>query len=153
MNPPLSLKAQQIAEACHLAFSELGVSVQAVYLHGSWGTGYERADSDIDLALLCQSPIDLKRRVHIEEALRRQMAVNVDIDMVEIDMADLRRTDTVFAAHVVVEGRRLLVVDRPATEQFEMLALAKYARLNEERAGILADIRARGTVYKQGVRA
>jgi uncharacterized protein len=148
MTPSLSTKAQQLAEACHLAFSGLGISVQAVYLHGSWGTDYERADSDIDLALLSQSPFDLKQRVHIEEVLRRQMAVSA-----EIDIADLRRTDTVFAAHVVAEGRRLLVADRPATEQFEMLTLAKYARLNEERAGILADIRARGTIYKQGVHA
>ena len=139
---------QQLEAAIRIALLNLDIPIQAVYLHGSWGTEFERADSDIDLALLCQTPIGLNQQIRIEQALRLHVAAGV-----EIDLADLRHADSVFAAHVVTEGRRLLVADRPATEQFEMLALAKYARLNEERAGILSDIKARGTIYKYGTHA
>lgn len=65
-----------------------------------------------------------------------------------IDLADLRQSDTVFAAHVVCEGEAVYVSDDAARQQYEMLALANYARLNEERQGILQDIRQRGTIYR-----
>jgi len=138
---------QQLEEAIRQALLSLDIPIQAAYLHGSWGTEFERADSDIDLALLSQTPLDLAHCVSIGQAIHEQIG-----ETAEIDVADLRHTDSVFAAHVVAEGRRLLVADRQATEKFEMLALAKYARLNEERAGILSDIRARGTIYQSGVR-
>jgi uncharacterized protein YutE (UPF0331/DUF86 family)/predicted nucleotidyltransferase len=125
---------QQMETAIRQALLKLDVSIQAAYLHGSWGTKFERADSDIDIAILSQNPLDMKNCLSIEQALREQTG-----ETATIDVADLRRTDTVFAAHVIAEGRCFLVVDRLATERFEMLALAKYARLNEERAGILAD--------------
>ena len=143
MTSQQSTSTQQLEAAIRAVLPCLDIPIQAAYLHGSWGTEFARAESDIDLALLCQTPIDLKQQMRIAQALRLQMGISADIDL-----SDLRNTDTVFAAHVVGERRRLLVADRPATEQFEMLALAKYARLNEERAGILADIKARGTIYK-----
>lgn len=140
-----STSTQRLEAAIRAVLPSLHIPIQAAYLHGSWGTEFERAESDIDLALLSQTPINLNQQMRIAQALRLQMGIST-----EIDLADLRNTDTVFAAHVIDEGHRLLVADRSATEQFEMLALAKYARLNEERAGILADIKARGTIYKDG---
>ena len=148
MTLQLSISVQRLASACHVAASALGIPLQAVYLHGSWATEFARPDSDVDLGLLAAMPID--------PALRLQLALRLQRDMdndAGVDIADLRRADTVFAAHVVSEGRRLLCLDSDATARFEALALAKYARLNEERAGILADIRQRGTIYGSGALA
>lgn len=139
---------QDLALACGGAFKALGVPVQAVYLFGSWGTPFQRADSDMDLALLAASPLDLELRMCIERELRQHMALPESIDIV-----DLRQADTVFAAHAVAEGRCILIIDLDSMERFEMLALSRYAKLNEERSDILADIRARGTVYGSGASA
>lgn len=48
---------------------------------------------------------------------------------------------------VLKDGRVLFDGDRTARELFEATAFSAYARLNEERRGILADIAARGNVY------
>jgi hypothetical protein len=48
---------------------------------------------------------------------------------------------------VVSRGSVLAEWDRTAREQFEMQVYSAYALLNEERAGILDDVRARGRIY------
>ena len=48
---------------------------------------------------------------------------------------------------VLAHGECLTGEHDPAREQFEDLVYASYARLNEERRGILNDIRGRGAVY------
>lgn len=64
-----------------------------------------------------------------------------------MDLVDLREGSTVMTAQIVSEGRRLLWRDEARCAAFEAHALSDYARLNEERRGILADIRARGRVH------
>jgi uncharacterized protein len=66
---------------------------------------------------------------------------------VNLDIADLRRCDTVFVAQVVNSGERVYTGDETAAQRFEMTALSKYARLNEEREDIISDIKQRGSVF------
>jgi hypothetical protein len=49
-------------------------------------------------------------------------------------------------AQIVANGERLFCRDLRRCEQFEGWVFSDYARLNEERRGILEDIRQRGTV-------
>lgn len=49
-------------------------------------------------------------------------------------------------SQVISTGKRLYCGDRLACERFEDYVYAAYARLNEERRGILEDIRQRGTI-------
>jgi len=114
--------------------------VQAVYLFGSAATGRMRADSDMDFAVLCPRAKD---PVAIWELAQRLASIAGR----DVDLIDLRSASTVMAAHIVVEGQRLLCADENACAFFEAHALADYARLNEERRGILEDIQRRGRVY------
>jgi hypothetical protein len=65
----------------------------------------------------------------------------------DVDLIDLRQASTVMRMQVVSTGESLFSADDPKREQFETMVYASYARLNEERRGILDDIRARGRVY------
>jgi hypothetical protein len=60
---------------------------------------------------------------------------------------DLRAASPVMAIQVIGKGRLLLDNDASARGRFEDLTYGVYARLNEERRGILERVAAEGTVY------
>lgn len=126
----------------------LETKVQAVYLHGSWGTGWALEGSDIDLAVLAEARLGYDERSRIFSAVFSAFGGGRNVDV-----SELFHADCVFSAQVVTKGERILTFHRDAAERFEMLVLAKYARLNEERSGIVADIQGRGTVYLAGAAA
>lgn len=115
----------------------------AVYLFGSHAAGTAKANSDLDLAVLAAEPLGAVARFDLQERLAAQIGRDVDL-------IDLRTASTVLRAQVVATGRVVLDADRSARLAFEMTAYSAYALLNEERAGILADVAARGTVYGRG---
>ncbi len=114
--------------------------VIAIYQFGSTVGNEEHADSDLDLAVLAQSPLGNLDRWKLQEDL----AVEVGRD---VDLVDLRSASTVMRAQVLDRGIVLADMDRTARQQFEMQTCSAYALLNEERAGILEDVQARGRVY------
>lgn len=138
----------KLRSALEPAMAMLTTGIQAVYLHGSWGTRWARKESDIDLAILAEARLDFEERSAVFRAVYAAFGGEH-----EIDVAELFHADCVFSALVATEGERILTYDRNAAERFEMMALANYARLNEERTGIIADIRRRGTVYSAGAPA
>jgi uncharacterized protein len=118
-------------------------TVQGIYRFGSYGTQYARPDSDVDIALLL--PPDQARlegdltisqcRFDLEEALSR-----------EVDLLNARRVSTVFQIQIT-RGDLIYCGDRYAVDEFEMLALSYYQKLNEERRGILEDFYKTGRAY------
>ena len=114
--------------------------VQAVYLFGSHVQETARPGSDLDLALLAAAPLAPLDRWHAQEALAA--AAGVDVDLV-----DLRSASTVMRAEVLRSGRVLLDVDPTARAFWETWTMSAYALLNEERQGILDDVRQRGSVH------
>jgi uncharacterized protein len=112
----------------------------AVYRFGSQAQGAARPDSDVDLAVLAQPALSPATRLALKEdfslLLRR-----------DVDVVDLRQASTVLRMQVVSIGECLFSADDTRREQFETMVYSSYARLNEERRGILDDIRARGRVY------
>ena len=115
---------------------------QSIYRFGSWGTDFERSDSDIDLAFLPQTPLDSVYRWELAQKL-------ASIARRDVDLVDLLRASTVFRLQVVTTGLRLYAADINKSEWFEDTVFSSYARLNEERRGILDDVRQRGNVYGQ----
>lgn len=112
----------------------------AIYRFGSAGTKYQRSDSDVDLAFLADRARDVVATWDIAQDIAAELGRDVDL-------IDLRNASTVMAANIVTGGTRLLCVDADKCAEFEAHTLADYARLNEERRGILQDIEQRGGVH------
>ena len=112
----------------------------AIYRFGSSVSGERSPGSDVDVAVLATTPIDSLLRFDLQERLASALGQSVDL-------VDLRVASPVMAIQVIGKGRVLLDHDAPARGRFEDLIYGIYARLNEERRGILQRVAAEGTVY------
>jgi len=132
--------SRSLEDALLEALDEALPEAEAVYLYGSRASGDARPGSDVDLAVLAPHPIASDRLARARERIAEQAGHDVDL-------VDLVRAPTVLRAQIVSTGR--LVRDRhPAhRERFEIYVYSAYARLNEERRGILERIRAEGRIH------
>ena len=112
----------------------------AIYRFGSSVAGEHGPESDVDLALLASTTIDPVVRFDLKERLASALHQSVDL-------VDLRAASPVMAIQVIGKGRLLLDADASARGQFEDLTYGTYARLNEERRGILERVASEGSVY------
>lgn len=116
-------------------------NVVAAYVFGSQAAGTARADSDVDVAILAEDALSAEARFDLQARLAHAFRADA------VDLVDLRAASTVMQMQVLHSGRVLLDEDRTAREHFEVYVYSAYALLNEERQGILGDIRKRGRVY------
>lgn len=112
----------------------------AVYLYGSRADGTWRSESDVDLAVLAAGPLEPRRVADL------QLALGVTLNTTT-QLVDLRAAPTVLAMQIITKGTPVVDRDSARRERFEDLVFCAYARLNEERRGILEDITTRGVVY------
>ena len=113
--------------------------LQAIYLYGSAADPAVSLDAvgDIDIAILSSPGNALKRTQLMLSNLRSDLE-----DMLEkpVDISDLRSASVIFCIEVIDTGTRIYTADEFAADTFEMLSLSYYQELNQQRAGILADI-------------
>ncbi len=104
----------------------------------------EWPDSDIDLALLLP-PVEAKQVRHL---VMSDCAIELArvLDK-EVDLLNARTISTVFRKEIVTKGRLLYCADRYAVDEFEMLTLSFYQKLNEERGEIIESALADGRFY------
>lgn len=114
--------------------------VIAIYVFGSQAAGIAGPESDIDLAVLNDSPLSQVTCWDLAQELAREAGRDVDL-------VDLRAASTVMRAQVISKGQRLFCADERKCAEFEDYVYSAYARFNEERRAILQDIRQRGSVY------
>jgi len=114
--------------------------LQLVLLFGSHARGDATPASDVDVAFLASESPSASFLLAARQELER--ATGSDVHLV-----DLRAASTVFRHAIVQRGEVLLSVGGAEVEGFLDFALRDYVRLNEERAGILQDIRERGRVH------
>lgn len=119
-------------------------AVQAIYLFGTHGTEHERPDSDIDIALLLPPEQAKKERDLVLSQCRRDLE---NVLYRQVDLVNARQVPTVLQKEIVGSATLLYCVDRYAVDEFEMLVLSFYQKLNEERAGVLAEGLASGRFY------
>ena len=111
----------------------------AVYGFGSRVQGTEGPDSDLDMAVLVAGYADV--------TLLWQLAGELgEIAGCAVDLLDLRAASTVMQYQVVTQGERWRAQAAQAA-MFESAILSEKTALDTARAGLLADIRERGTVY------
>jgi len=106
----------------------------AIYLFGSFGTEQQRADSDLDLAVLLTQPVEPLTLFELSQSLANALCR-------EVDLVDLNSASTVMAKEVIRTGTLLASASPALLQEFEMRTLSDYARLNEERQPVLANLR------------
>ncbi len=117
--------------------------VQGIYLFGSYGRDDEWPDSDIDIALLLP-PQQAKRP--------RQLTLTpCHLELLDrlprsVDLLNARQVSTVMQIEII-QGRLLYCADRYAVDEFEMLTISYYQKLNEERREILEAFWETGRAY------
>ncbi|MBI4315749.1 MAG: nucleotidyltransferase domain-containing protein, partial [Chloroflexi bacterium] len=118
-------------------------AAQGNYLFGSYDAHKELPDSDIDIALLLppeqarqEKNLLLSRcRFDLQNALSR-----------DVDLLNARQVSTVFQKEII-GGARIYCADPYAADEFEMLVISYYQKLNEERREILDAFYRTGRAY------
>jgi len=111
----------------------------AIYAFGSRIQGTARPDSDLDLAVLVAGYADPLTLFEVTNEL-------ADVAGYVVDLLDLRAASTVMQYQIITTGERWWALDVQAA-LFEVSILSEKTALDEARAGLLTDIRQRGTVY------
>ncbi len=111
----------------------------AVYAFGSQVLGTAGPQSDLDLAVLVAGYADVTQLWQLSGAL-------AEVAGCDVDLLDLRAASTVMQYQVITQGVRWWAKDAQAAI-FESAILSEKTDLDVARAGLLADIRARGSVY------
>lgn len=114
-------------------------SLLGVYAFGSRVQGAAGPDSDLDLAVLVAG--------RAEPLLLFDLAGELaDIAGCAVDLLDLRTASTVMQYQVITTGECWWAKNSQAS-LFEAAVLSDKTELDSARAGLLADIQHRGTVY------
>jgi uncharacterized protein len=115
---------------------------QAIYLFGSYGTPYERYDSDIDIGLLLPPAQAKNSEKQVYEARR----VLEQVLPRSIDLINLRCVSIILQNEVVSGGRLIYCRNELEKDSYEMYALSLLQKYQEETAGIVEEIMASGRV-------
>ena len=118
---------------------------QAVYLFGTYGTEDERPESDADIALLLLPGESVKAASLAMSELRFALESLLNRD---VDLINLRQVSTVLQKEVIAADLRIFTGDEYAADEFEMLTLSRYQKLNEERAEIVEEALAGGRFHQ-----
>lgn len=94
----------------------------------------------MDLAILPRKPLDSFKIWKLAQELSILLHH-------EVDLIDLLKASTVMRMQVISKGICLYAGNKIKREVFEAYVYSAYARLNEERKGIIEDIKKRGRVY------
>ena len=108
-------------------------SLRSIHVHGSWASGHATSQSDVDLSVLADSPVNPLALFELAGDLTAFLGANVDL-------VDLRAAPTLLKFKIVTEGVRLWARDWRA-EDYELLAIREKhdwdIKLREQRRDIL----------------
>ncbi len=136
----MEAEASRIDLAIVECLSETVPDLVAVYRFGSTVYGVPHAESDIDVAVLASQPLPVDTWFRAVERLSATLHR-------QVDLLDLWLASPVLTLQAITRGRVLHDPDAGARIGFEGRVLGEYARLNEQRRGILERIALEGTVY------
>jgi predicted nucleotidyltransferase len=113
--------------------------LMAIYAFGSRIQGTAGPDSDLDMAVLVAGYADPLRLFDLAGEL-------ADLAGCAVDLLDLRAASTVMQYRIITTGERWWARDAQAA-LYEAAVLSEKTALDTARAGLLADIRSKGTIY------
>lgn len=94
-------------------------NVSAAWLFGSQASGRARADSDVDVAVLCKEPLAYREHLEIAGELERSLGVE-RVDLVSVDVSHP------VLAFEAIRGRLLMDRDPPTRAAFVSLVSRVY---------------------------
>jgi uncharacterized protein len=98
----------------------------------------------VDIAILLP-PQQAKNEHQI--AMSRCSVALADCLARSVDLLNLRQVSTVFQKEIIADGRIIYCADQYAVDEFEMLVLSYYQKLNEERSELLKSFSETGRAY------
>lgn len=110
-------------------------NTQAIYLYDTWGTEYQRRDSDLDIAVLL--PHATARTIDFWAWCRLSAEIASAAKVERTDLINLRTASVILRKEIIAAERRIYCADEYAADKFEMLTLSFYQKLNEERREIV----------------
>ncbi len=119
--------------------------VQGIYVFGSHDTEDEWPDSDMDIGLLL--PPQQAKETSLP-ALSSCRAVLADSVQKDVDLVNLRQVSTVFQKEIIATGRLIHCGNPYAVDEFEMLVISYYQKLNHERRELLDAFVETGRAYR-----
>lgn len=109
---------------------------QAIYLFGSFAAGRENKNSDVDIAVLLRHAEAKKLQTFAMTEVLHELSMKLNKD---VDLINLRMVSTVFQIQIIDKGNLIFCADENAKDEFEMITISLYQKLNEERKEILED--------------
>lgn len=119
---------------------ELPCKVYAIYGFGSFYSGQSTPQSDLDIAILPEYPLQSEERWRIQEKLASLIGANVDL-------VDLNSCSLVMQFQIIANGKKIFSSDDYKTNAFETRIYSAYCRFNEERKVVVDSILKQGSVY------
>ncbi len=120
-------------------------NTQAIYLYGSWGTENQCQNSDLDIAVLLP-PATARALDHVEwSSLSTEIAAAAKVEYA--DLIEPRTVSVILCKEIIAANRRIYCADEYAADEFEMLMLSFYQKLNDERREIVESGLREGRFY------
>jgi predicted nucleotidyltransferase len=114
--------------------------VVGIYFFGSAARGWENPESDLDLAVLADKPLDVVVLWQVSQKIATQIGR-------EVDLIDLRLASLIMRHQVFTTGRRIYCREKFQCDLFETTSLAMYLDFNENRKELLEKVKNTGKVY------
>ncbi len=140
-NSPINLHVADLIKAVCISHPD----TQAIYLYGTWGTEDQRRGSDLDIAVLL--PPTTARTVDHSAWLHLSVEVARAAKVEYADLINLRTASVILRKEIIAANRRIYCADEYAADEFEMLTLSYYQKLNEERREIVESGLSTGRFY------
>ncbi len=139
--PNIPVSTQDIIDIIRVAYP----ATEAIYLYGTWGTGHQRPDSDLDIAVL----LPVKQARDVDHSAWDDLSGEISraARVERTDLINLRTAPVILCKEVVIADRRIYCADENAADEFEMLTLSFYQKLNEERREIVESGLSAGRFY------
>jgi len=114
-------------------------TLQGIYLFGSMARGNDRSDSDVDIALLTEKPVEKIELFNLSQKLSQLLHR-------EVDLIDLLSASTILRFQIISTAKRIYCKSEYQCAYFGMLAYSMYARFQEERHQLLDAIYQKGRI-------
>ena len=113
-----------------------------VYLFGSYAKNISRDESDVDIAVLFETPIKS------EEKYKYKMEL-VDILEKEVDLIDLYDANIILKHQIVTTGKNLFYRNKLEKDEFKYRIISCYYQYIEDIDIVKKSIKKRGHVWKK----